>query len=566
MNSQIDSRFAVSVRTNAPALVQVLLCSIATIWLVWASSSVELKYLQNYGHFFDPAAYYYLNIESYRKLEHDGAISAVIEEVATNSKCPGRTIPYLLLAPKMLVHPLGHLATLLPVLWLFLNLLYFTVRKRSGSGWLAASAVSVFSCIPFLYDAKLGIAAYWLDLSAALSMGCAALCLINFCSRQKALWLGAFGILASVTALFRYTAGFYMLSFAMVALPVALLPLFREPATRCVALRSGGAVLLGALPGLGFLIAFFGANRDHYAACGYAFGASVTQSLLWTASAVTHMLSAPLLILLLLLTAIGVWTAAAKKSAAGGGDRALALICAWLPLSIMLFVCLIVRAVDGYHPLVYFAPALVVAAFSLLQRPQQKAFSPGLQAVPAVLIALAAATAAGSFRSALTVAENPGPFDQLHRQAEKTIVDCIVKTQAPSFVQFNEESLMPQVEAYLNFGHYCRWPTKLFSEHESYLKNFYPDQTPQQQAQTIYPLLKQQAALVAVFEDPTQPLRARCFDNQSSTVVASVISDMVAKDHHWRLLTTVNSPQGMLAIYRAQERAVASESSSAPAR
>lgn len=546
---------------NVHMILPLVFCTFITLWLACASAHIETRYLENYGHFFDPASYYYLNIECYRKYVQEGLPSALTSELATNTKSPGRTIPYLLFAPQLLVHPLGHMVTLLPFLWVFLNLLFFTVYRLTKSSWLSVSAVSTFACIPFLYDAKLGIAAYWLDLAASLSMGCAALCLINYRRTPHAFWLGGFGTLSSVTAVFRYSAGFYTLTFAMIAVPVALLPSLLDRSTRAVALRSSLVCLLGSLPGLVFLIYFLGQNHAHYTACGYAFGATLFQSITWTANAIAHLLSTRLSILLTFLTAVGISSTIASARASHDlvqlkRGNAITFLCAWFPLSIALFTCVIVRAVNGYHPLVYFAPALVIAAFCSLRLPTAFFWNKGL---PALITVFAVFTAGGAFKNALAIAEHPNETEVLHRKAEKVMVDSIVKTQAPSFAQFNEESLMPQVEAFLKYGHYCEWQTKLFSEHESYLNNFYPKQTPQQQAMTIYPRLKNQTAMVAVFDDPTQPLRKQCFDNPASAKVASAISSMVQRDHHWRLLTKVESPKGVLAIYQSTQLAMTSE-------
>lgn len=546
-------------RTRWQFWAPLAVCTSITVWLLVASSIVETKYLQNYGHFLDPAAYYYQNIECFRRLHQEGLLSALCTELTQNAKSPGRTIPYLLFGPQLLVHPLGHLATTAPALWLFLALLIHTVRARTKSLLFASAAATTFAAVPFLYDARWGLAAYWLDMASALSMGCSALCLINYTLNRKSSWLLACCALASITATFRYTAGYYMLAFLAVALPVALLPLLGQRKNRPELMHSLAACLIGGLPGLTFLVGFLADNRAHYNACGYAFGASLMQSFMWTFRAVQQLLSDPLIILLGSFTAISLGSAIAGISKDGGAKsisrgRADAFLQAclsvWLPLSIFSFVCLVVRAIDGYHPLFYFAPALVISAFCAFPPIRSKFLNRSLSVS---LIAAAIVSAGNAFASSLYLARHPYPFQVLHRQAEVAIIRAIVKTRALNFVEFDEETLMPQVEAFLNYGHFCSFPPKLFSVHKSYLQFFYPRQTPESAAQSAYRYLKQEVALVAVFDDAQRPLRTPCFDNEFSSTIAAAVSKLVATDPHWRLVQKVNSPKGMLAIYSARQ-------------
>lgn len=547
-------------RTRWQFWAPLAVCTSITVWLLVASSIVETKYLQNYGHFLDPAAYYYQNIECFRRLHQDGLLSALCTELTQNAKSPGRTIPYLLFAPQLLVHPLGHLATTAPVLWLFLALLMHTVRARTKSLLFASAAAATFAAVPFLYDARWGLAAYWLDMTSALSMGCSALCLINYTLDRKILWLLACCALASITATFRYTAGYYMLAFLAVALPVALLPLLGQRKNRPELMHSLAACLIGGLPGLTFLVGFLADNRAHYNACGYAFGASLMQSFMWTFRAVQQLLSDPLIILLGSFTVISLGSAIAgvsktdAKSLSRGETGACLLgaacLSAWLPLSIFSFVCLVVRAIDGYHPLFYFAPALVVSAFCAFPLTRSQCLNRSLSVS---IITVAVASAANAFASSLHHARHPHPVQVLHRQAEVAIIHAIVKTRALKFVEFDDETLMPQVEAFLNYGHFCSFPPKLFSVHKSYLQFFYPQQTPELAAQSAYRFLKQEVTLVAVFDDARRPLQTPCFDNEFSATIAASVSKLVATDSHWRLIQKVNSPKGVLAIYSARQ-------------
>lgn len=562
-NCIISTPRLISRLTSAPMII-FFVTALFTAWLVFACRHIELTYLRNYGYFFDPASYYQHNIDLYRLYQQSGLGSALSYEIQHNSRFPFRTIPYLLFAPQQLVTNFGHMWSEMPFVWLFLYMYAGTLYQRTKSLCFALAASSIFLGVPYLYDPTLGIAGFWLDFTSACALGCAALSLVAYHRSRNIGWMLAFGALASVAALSRFSSSFYVLAYASLAMPCALLSIDRcdyknpQPVPQPVldeirrqpkinwqdATFGLLAALLTALPGLAFLFAFLQENRSYYSTYGYAFGAPIMQSIAWTVPALVRLLGLPILATLLFFSGINLILLLCKRMS----NRPVLFLSLWLPISIFLFVCFVVKAVDGWHCLVYFIPALMVSAFVPLARLRPNHI--WWRALVPALAILSIATTICSYKTFHHLAKNPPPHLALRKQADAAMARFILQTQAPSFLQFDTESLMPQLEVFLNQGFFTRWPSTMFSIHETYMKNYYPGKEPTAMSQAVYNQLKREVALVAVFDHPGDAEQPGVFNNPYSSTVARRISEMVASDTAiWHRVGSTDSPNGKLSIY-----------------
>lgn len=522
-------------------LIITLFSTLVTSWLVASCAGIELTYLSNFGYFYDPAAYYQWNIDLYRLYQQKGLSAALWQEIAFNWRFPARTILNLLLAPDQLATNLGHLWSEVPFIWLFIQLFCCTVYSRTKSLFFAIASTSLISGVRYLYDPMNGIAAYWLDSTSAFALGSAALCLISFVSTRNRLWLLAFGLLASAATLCRYSAGFYVLAFASLTVPAALMSTGKLRWKSAIADLT--SCLVGAAPGLVFLIVYLERNRSYYSVYGYAFGAPISESISFTASAVTDLLGAPTITILLILTAANLLVLCLRRAR----DWRTPFISLWCPVSIFLFVCFVVKAVQGWHCLVYFVPAIFVAAFGPIDelRPN-RIWWRGLAIALSVTAVTTTAYWYGTFRQ---LARTPPASIVLNQRANSAMTHYIVETKARRFIQFNTESLEPQLESFLNHGVYCEWPNRLFSIHEAYMKNYFVNETPDKMSKSVYERLKADVPLVAVFAVPAEAAEPGIFDNPYSSTVAREVSYMVSHEAAWRRLGEIDSPQGRLAVY-----------------
>jgi hypothetical protein len=512
-----------------------------TALLIFCCNKIENLYLSNYGFFYDPVAYYTHNIELYQMYLRDGTWPAMINELATNNRHPLRTIPILALAPDMLATPSAHLWTETPLLFAFLSLLGTTVYARSKSLLVGAAAMGLFAAFPFLYDPKAGLAAYWLDLSAALAMGSAALCLLRFSETKNNSWIIAFGCLASVTALSRWSAASYLILYAALAVPLACI---HKPCEWRATGKSLALALLAALPGLAFTFFWLKDCSSYYSQFGYALNAPISQSVMWAGSTLQRFLSLPILSGLALLTLVHLFLLFRKDT-----DRRISLICLWLPLSVFIFVCVFCRAVEASHALVYFAPALIISAFGPFTRTQAPWHRIRWRSFGTAGLALAATTGICSYEHFRHLSANPDAASRLQKQSDVALAGFISQANAPTFIQFDTQRTMPLVEAFFSHRRHCLHP-HWFSVHAFDFTGFYPGSSPEQVAVRNYDNVKRDVALVAVFQNPEQARQPNLFSNPYSAAVSSYMSSRVKEDKSWQYLGAVNGPRGMLAVYQ----------------
>lgn len=524
------------------SLIIIALCAgtaLATIVFSIAAARLETTYLDNYGFFYDPAAYYVRNITVFKYFQEHGLWQSLVNETIADERCPGRIIPYLLFAPKLLTTLMGHMWSEMPVLWAFLALLSTTIYQRTKSLLLPIAATALFLAVPFLLDPKLGVGAYWLDFTSACALGCAAICLIRYLHARHNGWMFAFGAFASATTLCRWSAACYLLVFIGFAIPTVIaansLAQWKESA------KSLLYATLTAMPGVCFFLNFFGYNSWYYKQFGYAFDAPINQSLAWTFSALRLTFGDTILSILLGLTAINTVGVFISKN-----GRARALISLWAPAAVLVFLCGIAKAVDGFHPIVYFAPALFVSAFCPIGRTDEK-HRMWLRTISILLTAFALTTTIQSYETLRRMAKTPPEFLKLQKQVDAAIAKYIVATNSASFHQFDSETVMPHMEVFFYHGRLCRWES-VFSMHESYLHHLYKKQTPAQMADSAYKTLNSRIALTAVFADPEVATKA--FNNPYSVAISQEMAKRIAHDKRWKFIDFLNSPKGKLAVYQ----------------
>lgn len=543
-----------------------LVGTLSSIWLVFASVKTHSLYVENYGYFYDPAAYCKQYIELYQQYLNSGAWTTLLGNLAANDRCPLRTLPYLIFAPKLLASYSGHLWTAVPFLFSFLTLLCATVYKRTNSVLWALAATSVFVGMPFHYDPLHGISAFWLDLTSSLALGCAVLCLIRFGQSGNATkaWMLAFGAFASTCVLCRWGTVGYLLAVAAPAFPVALITRHGVRSFQWrAAIASCSFALIGCMPGLIFVGYFFPEVARYYGIAGYAFNAPIISSMQWAGSTLIELLGMPILAGLVLAWLINVAGIFRTQPSQAGTN----LIGLWSPVSVFVFVCFISKAYGGHHPLFYFAPALVVAAGCALPA-QLRAPLPDANAswlhsqslsvskvvfqlvLPGLILAACIASSISSYEHFRHLAKSPPPAARLQKQTDVALGKLIVSSKARTFLEFDTQTIYPQLEAFYGHGWYCK-ESPYFSIHGFHMTGLYPKQTPEQVAKSVYKDVKDHVDLVAVFADANQADAPGLFSNAYTRTVSRFVSERVPADQdEWCLVGTVNSPRGLLSVYR----------------
>jgi hypothetical protein len=520
--------------------------AIITAWLVWSCWRLETMFVAHHGYFYDAAAYLQQHIALYHSYLQQGAWTTICNDFVSNNRCPLRTLPYLIAAPRLLIQQSGHLWTEIPFLFSLVLSFGWVVARRTRSVLLALSAMSTFCAMPYLYDPMHGIAAFWLDLTAAFALGSAVLALVSFHETRQNRWLLAFGLLASATVLCRWWSTIFLVAFSSLALPAVLTGERLSFRARFVGLA---CALLGALPGMIFSISSFPSAWAYYKVAAIALDHKIPNSISWLATSLPTMVGAPVLALLLLLIGFNLanWCQRAK-SAKTPSNWQLYFICFWFPASLFVVTCLVCRICVAQHALTYFLPALVIAAFVPLRSFGHHHWW-SRAAVSSFLLIMMVSTAASAYETFRKVAKGPSAAQQVQKRTDAELSALIAATGSKSFLEFDTQTIYPQLEAFYRHGIYCP-ESACFSIHEYHMKGRYPNKSASEVAKAAYDDVCKTVELVAVFEIPGGALGK--FNNLFSERTAFYISDAVRQDSSWRQVGRVQSPRGWLAVYQNQ--------------
>ncbi len=560
MNSLADSG-AVLRKSVDGAMITLLIASLLlTCLITFASARIEWKYIQNYPHFYDPVCYNLNNAKLWLDVQQHGRFAVAWTEALSNIRHPFRTVPAILLAPDLLAQPLGHLFTAMPLLFAFLFLLGTSVNAYSRSVWMAMASLCLFCSVPILFDAKLGFAAFWLDLHAALAMASAAICLLRFQASAQRKWLVAFAIFATITSLSRYSATFYLV---VLALPILVLALTQHFCIKRSFLR---AVLVPVLtlsalllPVAGvFVISHYQANIHYYKTYGYAFNVTIIKSVAWTFYALVVSVSPLILTALFTLSCFSLLQAFLTEPKHRLNRILSFLASVWCPLSIAIFLCVIVRATDGIHPTLYIIPLLFLPAFCAF--PAGKVLRPIAQTILCTtILCLAISVGTRADRVNYSIARRPTPFQIQQKRIDKRIAELLNASHACRYAIFNTESTMPTLEAFYAAHTYPIHPSKFFTVHEGYWKGWFPKASSDEVAQAVCRHLPE-LDLAVVQKDPADVLRNPSVDNDYSRKVATSVAEKLPLDPNWILIDVLtDAPNGPLAVYRNRTPQKASE-------
>jgi len=231
---------------------------------------IEASYMEHRVLFYDPLAYIHNDTVLRNRVVSEGRL-AVIGSELLHGWNPLRTLPLLIVAPRLLGTEGAHLYTAAPALALFLVLLSWMVHRGTGS-MIAAASAALFACaVPGFYDPRWGMGAYWLDLPGGFLVGAAACCFALSDRARNLRWLCAFGIIGGLAVWARQVTCVYLFLACGPLLAWAIFQNTRESATpfrdgsRALAAAGAPAVLLT----LAFIVPRFDALFTYYVGAGY---------------------------------------------------------------------------------------------------------------------------------------------------------------------------------------------------------------------------------------------------------------------------------------------------------
>jgi fluoride ion exporter CrcB/FEX len=502
------------------------------------------------GYFLDPAFYQGYSARLAVRLEDESPLQLAGWELGHNQRHPLRTVPLLLAAPGALAHPLGHLATALPMLGIYLLLLGYTLLRRTGHAGYSLAAMVLFCCLPGMFSPTFGLGAFWLDLHASFLAGAALLCLLNSNGARDLRWLVAFGVLAGLTTLARFVAAGYVLVMAGPPLAAFLVGRWRQEkhfgrAVLVPALAAGAPVVL--LVGA-FLASGWGANMHNYAVYGYALGQGPVAAGRRAAEALLGFLGPKLLAALAGLSVAGLWLLRAQPQGPEARRENAALV--WMAGSHLAFVILVLGANQAHTPLFAVAPL-----FLLLVSPAvwERGSTERTRRRAAAGLALGLLAAAGAFggRHALAqyqLASNPGQhrIGQQKMDAELARHYSALGKRLVIKHLFGSDETSAALATFYAGGGLPLHPTEFHrrSAFSPYAFNWpidYPGKSSDQVAALVYEELSRWVDVVATVDDPAAA-RGR-FSNPFTEAIAMNAARRTRTEPRWRHIATLDTYQ-----------------------
>jgi hypothetical protein len=502
-------------------------------------------------YYFDPVVYQYHCAELYWNILGSNNLSAALYEIGHNAFYPLRTLPLALLCPAVLRSPLTPLATALPALALLIFLTGYTVHQRSGSKSLACATAALLTSLPAIYHITYGIHAFWLDVLAALLMGSAFLCLVNYKYSSKRRWLIGLASCVSAMAMSRYVSIVYA---AICLYPLLLLTIVSKHRTeKWTGARLGQHAALSlllpvALCGWFLLFNAPEAYRYYHEQC-YSLGSSLETSVsnLFPFLCV-QLFSGPLALSLTVIWCINFFASWREKRNAPWDA-------AWFVFPFASFLLLnlcILRPWETGYIMWYAVPLFFVAVVT-----PYAALPPHLlKLLRNIMVALAIPSLLWATTTNYHAATSPDGEHRAIKAFDRELAHELVSAGPHSVLAayFGEYSVVPLVEAFYESGALPRTPAELtFSVHAEFWQIKYPNQSVPQICSAVWALTNEKVQYAAALADPGRALSAETtwFDNATTRQVAFHIAEQLKADRRWQLVRTINHPHfGQVALYR----------------
>jgi hypothetical protein len=522
-------------------LIVLLWCGSLSLIVVLSVAGTQKLFHLNHPYFYDPVSYSYLDIVLYLEIKDQPRFSAALKEWFTNSRYPLRTTPLILINPSLLAHPLGHLVTGGAAFFTLLVFSCWTIFRRSGSLLFALAATALLASLPWHFDCRLGLGAYWLDTVSAYFLLLSALALLNWVRGGGLLWVAAFAMFASCTVLARYVSIAYVLFVCGPLLIFAIVKKLRSGSglRRTLLwplLISGGIIGALAMP---FLIMHLSSNVEYYSKFGYAIGSAPAASFVALANSLLNFhLGIPLLLVLgfMVVTQIMMLRGSSVKhylTEAGGAF--------WLAVGMVLCQVFVIRTVDAVHQFGYVALLLSVACLTPVSWPV------GIGRKGAIwltVVAFVSAVAIGvnAAQENRYFAANPSSEEEARKTLNSDLGDALA-SEGPNVVWapfFDEYLQMPALETFVRNGVLPGAPSALtFSIHEKYFSSGYPGKSKEEVCDAVLDTLNSGVDIVVVFADLNRVNTS--FNNDYSKAVSRCIATEIRRDKRWEEAFRIDS-------------------------
>jgi hypothetical protein len=535
--------------TVSPLVASLFFAFILTAFAGLVAVRLSQEYYSVGPHHYDSAFYRLIACQFYNLFQSQGLSTALAQ--ALQSKDSLDIITRLLLAPRLLLHPYGHLSVLLPFMGLFILLVINYVFTRTHSWICGIAIVGFLFSFPIIYNPMvIGIADYWKDNLATWLMGSAVMSFIL--SRSLAYRRASFlsGLLLGLLTAQRSALAIYA---ALLFLPLFLWAVYQRIRTddlKAAILRIGvfltPAVLLS---GFIFLMQWQ-MLYNYYFVKGYDYASplQVAQMLL-LGSRERIGFSFFLIVGICLLCSLRIkhWKHRANDI----------LIASWLVVGLPLVVSITRCLYSGFHAVWTILLIVLLATF----------FSSFLESVKSrrifILGLLFVAIGSSFLQYAISVvlAHERAAYTAPLRRFNDDLTNIIMALPKPHEVIFlHDEAEGPFLNHVLFNRHIPLTPQEgitfvgFMSIHDSYYRAAFGNVSVRKIVDTIISNLEQHPGTIAVaYCDPSDVQTNLAFQPDGKNVatpVAISLTSHVMHSLHWKALTKLDSPYGCLYVYQ----------------
>ena len=500
-------------------------------------------------HHYDSASYR-LGAYHFYNLFHSQGLSTALAQ-ALQTKDPLDIIARLLLAPRLLLHPYGHLSVLLPFMGLFILLVMDYVFTRTHSWFCSIAIVGFLFTFPIIYNPYIiGIADYWKDNLATWLMGGAVMSFIlsRALAHRGASFLS--GVLLGLITAQRSALAIYT---ALLFLPLFLWAVYQRIRTddlKAAILRIGifvtPAVLLS---GFIFLIQWQGLYK-YYFVQGYAYASPLQVAqfiLLGSRERIGFSVFLIVGICLLCFLRITHWKHRASDI----------LIASWMVVGLPLVVIITRGLYYGFYNVWTVLLIVLLAAF----------FSSFLESVRsrnifvAGLLLLAIGSSFLQYATSVVRAHELAAGRAPLRRFNDDLTNIIMALPQPHMVTFLHDEA---AEPFLNHVLFNRhlpvisaggiWFVGFMSVHDSYYRGAFGDVSVQKVVDTIISSIERHPGTIAVaYCEPSDVKTNLAFQSDGTNVatpVAISLTSHVMQSLRWKALKKLDSPYGCLYVYQ----------------
>lgn len=460
----------------------------------------------------------------------------------------------LILAPRFLLHPYGHLVVLLPFMSVFILLAGWYVFTRTNSLLLSIATFALLFAFPFIYDPYMGIADYWKDNLATWLLGSAAVAwlLSNMLAERR--WAFLCSLFLGLLVMQRTAAAVYA---GMLFLPLFLWAIYqrlRLDGPRQALARIGVFVAPATL--LSGLLAVIQWQQlyKYYFVVGYAYGtpALIAQYLAHP----IHELGLPPIVVVAVICVMYLLYLISGSSRKQQRDEI--IVASWLVVGLPLVVILSSGFYFGFYAV---WPVLLIVLLATLIPRSLSITNSRLFA----LVLLIVASASSVFQYHISVAKGRLLAESRvgQRKLHQDVANIIAAQPEPrSYGLFFDEDEGPFFNhVFFDHGILLPPPAGYMSVHDTYYRAEFGDLTAQEIIDLNIRNLEQQAGAIAVaFCEPKDILKQPLFlsdrqlfssDEQPLAIpVAIALNDYLLQSPRWRAISRLNSPFGCLYAYK----------------